>query len=77
MRETWMYEQVHGTSIVIFYAQDYFAVFQKNPFPLYPKVRGSQFWQHGDQDIDWEIFFYLLAYFPGLVSNGIYRLSKK
>lgn len=54
-----------------------FCYVSKNHFPLYPKVRGSQFWQHGDQDIDWETFFYLLVYLPDLVNNVIYRLSKK
>lgn len=51
-----------------------FCYASKNHFP---KVRGSQFCQHGDQDNDWETFFYHLVYHPDLVSNVIYRPSKK
>ena len=53
-----------------------FCYVSKNLFPLYPKVKGSQLWQHGDQNIGWETFSHLV-YLPDLVSNVIYTLSKK
>lgn len=34
------------------YSQEYFPMFQKNAFQWQPEIRGSQFLQHGDQDID-------------------------
>lgn len=70
-----MYEQVHGTSIVMFYCQEHFTMFKK--FFPFIAIRGSQFCQHGDHGIDWEMVFSLLVYLPDLASNVIYRLSKK